>query len=73
MPVHAGDVTATIDWCENNYETTEYVVEFWNAVSSFVVCVGGVLHLYHAAQYKYELRYQLQALGIIVVGLGSAA
>jgi len=26
------NVTATIDWCEINYEITYYIAEFWNTV-----------------------------------------
>ena len=29
-----GPVTASIDWCEENYERTPYLAEFWNSISS---------------------------------------
>lgn len=34
-----GKNTATIDWCENNYEITYYVAEFWNTISNLVMIV----------------------------------
>lgn len=34
-----GERTATIDWCESNYELSEYMAEFWNTVSNLVMIV----------------------------------
>ena len=34
-----GERTATIDWCEQNYEQTYYIAEFWNTVSNLVMIV----------------------------------
>jgi hypothetical protein len=34
-----GDMDATIDWCEGNYEQVEYIAEFWYVSALFLSCV----------------------------------
>ena len=31
--------TSIVDWCEENYATSEYIAEFWNSVRNFT-CDG---------------------------------
>ena len=38
-----GNTTSTIDFCERNYDTTQYIAEFWNTLSSFIFCVTGII------------------------------
>jgi hypothetical protein len=47
-----GAVDANIDWCERNYDTSIYVAEFWNALSSIPITLfalaGYILGAKHA-------------------------
>jgi hypothetical protein len=47
-----GPVDANIDWCERNYDTSPYIAEFWNALSSLPIfafaLAGYVLGAKHA-------------------------
>ncbi|KAJ2516704.1 hypothetical protein H4217_004416 [Coemansia sp. RSA 1939] len=36
-----GDVTASMDWCEENYEWTPYIAEFFNSWSSIAMVILG--------------------------------
>lgn len=64
-----GEVTATIDWCEGNYEVTPYLAEFWNAVSSLAIVALAFYGLW--LQGRTELRYRVLHLAIALVGAGS--
>lgn len=64
--------TSTLDWCEENYATTHYIAEFWNAVSSVaMMAVPGVVGLWAGRRYGLEQRYLLCYLWLVVVGMGS--
>ena len=41
-----GERTATIDWCEINYEITYYIAEFWNTVSNLVMILFPIYGIY---------------------------
>lgn len=41
-----GERTATIDWCEVNYEITYYIAEFWNTVSNLVMIFLPIYGIY---------------------------
>ena len=47
-----GETTATIDWCENNYEVTKYIAEFWNTVSNLVMILLPMYGLYWSLKQK---------------------
>lgn len=65
-------VTATIDWCEDNYAVWSVVAEFWNTASAFLYVGAG---LYGWRVHSSSLRPAERAgfLGIVLVGLGTAA
>ncbi|CAF2824174.1 unnamed protein product [Rotaria sp. Silwood2] len=64
--------TSSIDWCERNYAVTQYITEFWNCTSSFLMCIlAGILFiqgLYH----RIENRFLLLSFSFGIVGFGSA-
>ena len=41
-----GTRTATIDWCERNYEVTGYIAEFWNTVTNLVMILFPMYAVY---------------------------
>ncbi|KAI0756269.1 alkaline phytoceramidase [Daedaleopsis nitida] len=66
-----GPVTATLDWCEANYQFSRYIAEAANTFSN-IVTVG--LAIYGAAQSvreKLPPRYLIGYLGFALVGIGS--
>lgn len=81
-----GERTATIDWCEKNYEVTYYIAEFWNTVSNLVLILFPMYGLYWSFKHiSYSNKNSTQQkkhftipgslllchLGLIAVGVGS--
>ncbi len=67
-----GPPTATVDWCETNYEHVHHVSELFNSVSSLAMVLVGVLGI---ALHRgvLERRFTLAFALVSVVGLGSVA
>ncbi|RNA17485.1 alkaline ceramidase 3 [Brachionus plicatilis] len=81
-----GNRTATIDWCENNYEVTHYVAEFWNTLSNFVLILFPLYGVYWSLKhihfskkhstsdrkyFKIPTSLILCHVGLTMVGIGS--
>lgn len=47
-----GTPTATIDWCEANYEVTTYIAEFWNTISNLIMILLPIYGLYWSIKQK---------------------
>eukprot|EP00696_Hemimastix_kukwesjijk_P008203 gnl/Hemi2/20377_TR6763_c0_g1_i2.p1 gnl/Hemi2/20377_TR6763_c0_g1~~gnl/Hemi2/20377_TR6763_c0_g1_i2.p1 ORF type:complete len:190 (+),score=50.85 gnl/Hemi2/20377_TR6763_c0_g1_i2:66-635(+) len=67
-----GPVTATIDWCEHNYAISRHVAEFFNTSSNAALILCGLAGLRVCHANRFEMRFYLQYLGIICIGVGSA-
>ncbi|CAM9683400.1 unnamed protein product, partial [Hapterophycus canaliculatus] len=67
-----GPVTATIDWCEENYAWSYFVAEFWNTLSSLAIFFAGLYGWYVALIDGLEARFQVSQLLVASVGIGSA-
>lgn len=69
-----GAVTSNIDWCEENYLHSFYIVELWNSLTSLVFCVIGVLTV---LRYQHErdnpARFVVAYVVLVFIGLGSFA
>jgi len=67
---------ATVDWCEANYQVSFYVAEWYNAISSLALLIGGLLGIYwylkHHKKFR-QLRFPLGFLGMALIGVGSIA
>lgn len=66
-----GPITATIDWCEENYVVSQYIAEYVNTLTNAAFIALAFFALRNAAKNKLELRFVLSALGFSVVGIGS--
>ena len=69
-PGHWVPHTASVDWCEANYQYSKYVAEAWNVVSMapmLAVCVlGNVLSWRHGYGFSFHLVFTV--LGIVALG-----
>eukprot|EP00088_Acartia_fossae_P008315 TRINITY_DN13963_c0_g1_i1.p1 TRINITY_DN13963_c0_g1~~TRINITY_DN13963_c0_g1_i1.p1 ORF type:complete len:265 (-),score=4.86 TRINITY_DN13963_c0_g1_i1:257-1051(-) len=63
--------TASIDWCEENYQITPWVAEFWNTVSNISMIIPPLYGIYSCYKLGLETRYVLSYLLFLMVGIGS--
>ncbi|XP_050428649.1 alkaline ceramidase 3 [Adelges cooleyi] len=68
-----GQPTATIDWCEKNYEVNYYIAELWNTLSNLMMIIPPLWGIYDMRKQKFALRFLFCYLFIVVVGFGSWA
>lgn len=68
-----GTPTASVDWCEKNYEVCHFIAEFWNTVTSSFIAVLGLVGMYLTLREGIERRFSVLYAGIVVIGLGSVA
>lgn len=66
-----GQVTSTIDWCEENYTMTSYIAEFSNTLSNLIYVVLSLIIVQKAIKYNLEKRFVFIGLGFCLVGVGS--
>lgn len=68
-----GTQTATLDWCEQNYDITPYIAEFFNTTTNLIFMYLGVLGIRDCLRYEAGKVYLVAFTGYIIVGLGSMA
>jgi len=66
-----GTPTSTIDWCEDNYQASWYIAEFWNTVSNLSMIVPAIYGIIIARREKLESRFQIMHFLFLMVGIGS--
>ncbi|XP_037090179.1 alkaline ceramidase 3-like [Pollicipes pollicipes] len=68
-----GQPTSTLDWCEANYVVSSYIAEFWNTVSNLAMILPPLYGIYEVCRQKFEIRFAICFVLLLVVGLGSWA
>ncbi|TFK41854.1 ceramidase [Crucibulum laeve] len=68
-----GPVTATLDWCEANYQFSPYIAEMANTFSNLFAIALSVCGWFEAMQESLPTRYLLGYMGVGLVGVGSFA
>ncbi|KAI0094435.1 alkaline phytoceramidase [Irpex rosettiformis] len=66
-----GPVTATLDWCEANYQFSRYIAELVNTVSNFITLAFAVYGASIVNSAQLPGRYITGWIGFALVGLGS--
>lgn len=66
-----GDVTSTIDWCEENYVVSSFVAEFVNTTTNSIFILLASFAIFHAYKHQLEPRFLFTAFGFLLVGCGS--
>ena len=66
-----GEITSTIDWCEENYVVSSYVAEWSNTLSNSVFVLTALYTTYCSYRNKLEARFILVSVGSALVGIGS--
>lgn len=64
--------TATIDWCEQNYELSYYIAEFWNTLSNLAFIIPQLIQYVALSRHKsVEPAFRNAFLSLVLVGIGS--
>ncbi|KAI3387210.1 hypothetical protein SNEBB_004644 [Seison nebaliae] len=74
------NITATLDWCEENYAVSIYVAEFWNSISNLLMIILPAIHLWRLMLKKYRTppnsleswRACMPYFSLLTVGIGSS-
>ncbi|RWS21284.1 alkaline ceramidase 3-like protein, partial [Leptotrombidium deliense] len=66
-----GKVTSTLDWCEENYDTTFYIAEFWNTLSNLFMIVPPAFSCFRSFKTGNDTRLLLCYALLTLVGIGS--
>jgi dihydroceramidase len=68
-----GPVTATLDWCEANYQFSRYIAEMANTLSNLYSIGLALFGVITAQNESLPTRYTIGSLGFTFVGVGSFA
>mmetsp|Transcript_8204 Transcript_8204/g.15223 ORF Transcript_8204/g.15223 Transcript_8204/m.15223 type:complete len:286 (-) Transcript_8204:248-1105(-) len=66
-----GPITATLDWCEENYVLTSFVAEFWNTLSNAAIVGLALYGLRQSTRYRLESQFVMCYFALLCVGIGS--
>ncbi|XP_054269156.1 alkaline ceramidase 3-like [Macrosteles quadrilineatus] len=66
-----GKQTATIDWCERNYEVSFYVAEWWNTISNLMIILPPLWGIVEVFNQGFEKRFIICNFLVFIVGVGS--
>jgi len=68
-----GRPTSTLDWCERNYDVSQYIAEFWNTISNIAIFLPPFIGIFQIYKLNLERKYMLAFFAVAVVGFGSWA
>ncbi|KAJ7597453.1 ceramidase [Mycena floridula] len=68
-----GPVTASLDWCEANYQFNYYIAEMANTFSNLFTIFLALFGVYSAWRENLPGRYMVGFIGVAIVGIGSFA
>ncbi|KAI8873966.1 alkaline phytoceramidase [Ramicandelaber brevisporus] len=68
-PRYWGPRTANVDFCEEDYEITQYIAEWWNTWSNATFIILALYGL--VSSRSLELRFKLCYLSMVILGIGS--
>ncbi|KAI9480486.1 MAG: alkaline dihydroceramidase [Benjaminiella poitrasii] len=66
-----GEVTSTIDWCEENYTVSPYLAEFFNTTTNLGFVFFSLFGVYNILKNESSKTFILAYIGVIFVGFGS--
>ncbi|KAK1234821.1 alkaline ceramidase ydc1 [Marasmius sp. AFHP31] len=72
-PGYFGPVTATLDWCEANYQFSYYIAEMFNTFSNLFTVYCALYGAHNIARERLPTRFLVGYLGFALVGIGSFA
>lgn len=67
-----GEPTASINWCETDYEVSHYVAEWWNTVSNIVLVALSTFGVRMCIREKHDADLLVLYVMIAIIGVGSA-
>lgn len=67
-----GQPTSTLDWCEENYEVTWYIAEFWNTITNISMVIPPLYGIYECKRQGFERRFMFCHFMLLLVGIGSS-
>ncbi|KAE9398510.1 alkaline phytoceramidase [Gymnopus androsaceus JB14] len=68
-----GPITASLDWCEANYQFSYYIAEIANTFSNFFTLFLAIRCARNVSKESLPARYIVGCIGFALVGLGSFA
>ncbi|PSR91935.1 ceramidase [Coniella lustricola] len=68
-----GAQTSTLNWCEEDYNVTPYIAEFFNTTTNLIFLYLGAMGIRECLRYGHGRVFIISFLGYMVVGLGSMA
>ena len=77
-PMRPGDTigqwgmpSATLNWCETNYEVTFYIAEFWNTLTNLGMILPSIYGMIHCKRQGIAAAYTYSFLSLFFIGIGS--
>lgn len=70
------DLPSTVDWCEINYNRSQYIAEFWNTISGLFLIGSGVLYYKNNVDWmqknpRFYINFVRISGLLVLVGIGT--